>query len=70
MQAVEFIKDYKTIVNTLRNTSNRLQRKARRGDAVAAVQDVQACTALQVVFVVVDWVCVVEAVVMVISLLC
>ena len=49
MQAVEFIKDYKTIVNTLRNTSNRLQRKARRGDAVAAVQDVQAWTALQVV---------------------
>ena len=36
-------------MNNLRNTSNRLRRKARRGDAVAAVQDVQAWTALQVV---------------------
>ena len=37
------------MVNNLRNTSNRLRRKARRGDAVVAVQDVQAWTALQVV---------------------
>ena len=49
LQAFAFIKDYKTIVNNLRNTSNRLRRKARRGDAVVAVQDVQAWTALQVV---------------------
>ena len=49
MQAFAFINDYKTIVNNLRNTSNRLRRKARRGDAVVAVQDVQAWTALQVV---------------------
>ena len=49
MKAFAFIKDYKTIVNNLRNTSNRLRLKARRGDAVVAVQDVQAWTVLQVV---------------------
>ena len=49
MQAFAFIKYYKIIVNNLRNTSSRLRRKARRGDAVVAVQDVQAWTALQVV---------------------